>query len=41
MCKETSNGVVCDGKDISLYEMRKKQQKHEDARIRSRTTVVA
>ena len=29
-CKEASNGVLCGSKHISVYEMRKKQQTHEN-----------
>ena len=30
--KEASDGVVCDTEEVSVYEMRKEQQEHEDAR---------
>ena len=38
--KEASDGVVCDSKQASVYEMRKEWQKHKDARKVCRTKVV-
>ena len=38
---EASNAVVCGNTHISVYEMRKKQQTHEDATKLLRTKVVA
>ena len=38
--KDASDGVVCDTEEVSVYEMRKEQQKHEDAWKMWRTKVV-
>ena len=38
--KEASDGVACDCKQVSVCEMLKEWQKHEDAREMCRTIVV-
>ena len=38
--QEASDGVVCCTKQVSVYEMRKRQQVSEDAREMCRTTLV-
>ena len=37
---EASNGVVCGSRQVSMYEMWKRKQIHEDARKMHRTNIL-